>query len=203
MTFAGAQFSSQELAQLRELLERQQIIKAIYQYGRGIDRGDAALFKSVFWKDGIFDGGPANGRVWDTADDMFADVIANRFGTSQHMFGNILIQIDGDTAHSETYTIAYHKTYPTRESNETMIGVERLKQIGGATDISYDYTMGLRYADRWEKRDGVWKIANRRLLPDWTQVNPSSHRNEGGIMDHLKWRGARGLDDLSYEAQIQ
>lgn len=187
-----------EIAAVREMLDRQQITRAIYDYARGMDRADWALFKSVFWPDGVFDGGPAEGKVWETADDLFAAVVAHQFATSQHLFANVLIDIQGPRAYSESYAIVYHQTYPTRESNEIMVGVRRLQQIQGRADISYDYVMGLRYVDVWEKRGGAWKILRRRLVLDWTQVQPLSHPSGGGIMDHLRWAGCRGTQDPSY-----
>src|SRR3546814_13293861 len=84
--------SEEEIGRLRQLLDRQQIIEGVYRYARGIDRADSDLFKSVFWEDGLFVGGPAEGLVHEVADELINDVVAQRFRKSQHLFGNILIE---------------------------------------------------------------------------------------------------------------
>lgn len=69
-------------------------------------------------------------------------------GTSQHLLGNILIDVDGDVATSESYVSDMH--LPRDESR----------------DIHFR-TLG-NYSDRWVKRDGCWvmtsRIKNNRAL---------------------------------------
>jgi len=65
---------------------------------------------------------------------------------------NILIRVDGDSARVETYWQVFH-----REAGQD-----------GAAD--YDYIAGGRYLDRFERRNGEWRILTRVLIRDWYQV---------------------------------
>jgi hypothetical protein len=60
--------------------------------------------------------------------------------------------VDGDSARVETYWHVFH-----REPGEN-----------GAED--YDYIAGGRYLDRFERRNGEWRILTRMLVRDWYQV---------------------------------
>ena len=35
-----------------------------------------------------------------------------------------------------------------------------------------DYTVGLRYVDDFERRDGEWKIAARACVFEWSRIDP-------------------------------
>jgi hypothetical protein len=71
-----------------------------------------------------------------------------------HVLGQQLVELSGDRAHSETYCVAYHRR--------------------GARDgePGADLWMGLRYVDLFERRDGEWRIADRRCAFDWTRNDP-------------------------------
>ena len=76
------------------------------------------------------------------------------FDSTMHFLGQQLVELSGDRAHSETYCVAYHRRDP-RDGEE---GV--------------DLWMGLRYVDVFERRDGEWRIADRRCAFDWTRNDP-------------------------------
>ena len=40
-----------------------------------------------------------------------------------------------------------------------------------AKDVS-DFVMGIRYRDRFERRQGEWRIADRQLLWEWVRTDP-------------------------------
>jgi len=63
--------------------------------------------------------------------------------------GQCRIEVDGDVAHCETYCDAHH--------------VSRADADGKVVDMA----MGLRYVDRFERRDGMWKIKKRVCAFDW------------------------------------
>ena len=68
-------------------------------------------------------------------------------GTS-HQLSNILIVVDGDTATSESYV---HACIRMDENDIVVRG---------------------RYLDTWSRRDGEWRIDERRYENDLTQVIP-------------------------------
>jgi len=67
---------------------------------------------------------------------------------TMHMIGNILIKVNGNKAAVETYFQAYH----------------RVSEPGRAP---YDTFLGGRYLDIMAKREGEWRIQERRCSFDW------------------------------------
>jgi len=91
-----------QLAQLQQLLDRQDIADCLTRFSRGIDRLDKELFLSAFHPDAViaagdFVGGPDALYTW--ASDMHG---AGQIAT-QHNLLNHTCDITGDSAHSETY----------------------------------------------------------------------------------------------------
>lgn len=165
-------FTEQHAAALELLVARQQIADVIYRYARGIDRMDFDLVRSCYHPDAYDDHGAFAGNV-----EAFISAVAQflaRWTATQHFMGNMLIEIDGQRARAETYAVAYHR----REDAEG----------NGKDDI-----MGVRYVDRFEQRNGLWKIAYRVVASEWRRVDTVSgarHRGELGV-----W-GRRDGDDV-------
>ena len=89
------------------------------------------------------------------------------------MVSNILIDIDGDTAHVETYLIGYHVVpadYPA--------GLETNGLYYARPGERYVSIVGGRYIDRFEKRGPGWRIARRAGVYDWIQDLPYT---DGGL----------------------
>lgn len=132
---------------VRELQDRQAIADVLNTYSRGVDRLDRALILSVFHPDAIDDHG-----VFIGTREEFADwAIANHgklHQLHQHCIFNHTCDLDGDTAHTETY---YMFVAMNRSG-------EPLAASGG------------RYIDRLEKRDGRWAIVVRVCLRDWAPL---------------------------------
>ena len=117
--------------QLRELIDRQAIHDVILRYCRGVDRLDRALILSAYHPDaiddhGIFVGGP------EAFADHFSAFHATRQTATQHIVTNHTCELDGDTAHCETYWLF---AAMNREGPPLSLG-------------------GGRYVDRMERRAG-------------------------------------------------
>jgi hypothetical protein len=158
------------------LMAKQEIQELACKYSRGLDRLDADLLRSVFFEDafceyGFYDG-PAAGFI-DFAMGALREHTANH-----HMIGNMLIEVEGDEAFGEVYFNAYHKV--AAES-----GFE-------------DIIIAGRYLDRYERRDGVWKIAYRSERNDWSRTQPCNDPYFEQAPDGL--RGAR-RDDAVYDKE--
>jgi hypothetical protein len=143
-------FSDDEVTRLRELLDKQSIQEVILRYCRGIDRMDRSLVRSCYHDDaldlhGSFSGGP------DEYVDWAFRVIA-RHAATFHFIGNVLIELEGPRARAESYGISIHTSLSDEPERNLMIG--------------------FRYVDRFEKRDGDWRIAKRVATTDWTRVAP-------------------------------
>ena len=146
-----------------ELSARAQIHDVLLRYCRGLDRVDMSLVRGAFHKDAYihFPKSLHVGGVEGFFEFLAAEM--PRFTRTMHFLGNSLIEFDGPaTAHVETYLNADHQ------------GSERHHWKG-------DYVkLWGRYVDRFELRDGVWLIAERRLMVDWMNRYPL----DGWFDDH-------------------
>ncbi len=99
----------------------------LYRYCRGIDRRDYELVRSCYHPDATDDHGGYQGGV-----DGFIDYIKAglpRFEQTMHMIGNIPIDIDGDVAQSEAYTLAFHRV-PARIQRNSGIAGDAMPRFG-------------------------------------------------------------------------
>jgi hypothetical protein len=132
-----------------ELNDREQIVDCIHRYTRGVDRADHELLLSAFHEDAVdyhgdFVGSPHEFVAWLKLQH------ANRLAT-QHFVTNHTFEFEGDTAHVETYFMV-----PIRD--------------GGRTEVEL---VGGRYADRFERRAGEWKISRRVVIWEWHTSAPA------------------------------
>jgi hypothetical protein len=135
------------IEELRILLERDKIRNCITRLARGEDRRDAELIKASYWPDSTSDYGVFAG----TFDEYLAWVIPGSpaIPVTQHILGQSVIDLQGDTASVETHVTSYH----------------RVKMGNGERDT----VIGGRYLDRFERRGGEWRVAHRLMLYDWFQ----------------------------------
>ena len=160
---------------LRKLVDKDEIRDALYRYCRGIDRCDEEVVRSVYHPGATDDHGVFSG----TAEDFAAWVIPvlhRDFANTMHTLGNILIALDGDAAHVESYFHAFHRV---------------LRPAGDR-----DLIVGGRYVDRFERRSGVWKISARTVVFDWGRNEPAAE--SWSSADRFK-RGERSRADFVYK----
>jgi len=129
---------------------RAQITEVVHRYARANDRVDEALFRSCFWPDSTHQHGSFKGKSQDFATRAIG--IVSKLRTCSHLITNVSIELVGDKAVSECYFLAHHR---------------RTKKSGEGEE---DWFLKGRYLDRFEKRDGVWKIAHRRGLHDFART---------------------------------
>jgi hypothetical protein len=172
-------------AALQETRDRQEITNQLHRYCRALDRMDRPLLESVFHADSTHEMGAFKGLSMDFC--QFAFDILSGMEKTQHLLGNVLIELDGDKAVSECYFVAYHRIAadaPAPEGSPHRLGVDEDLFIAG------------RYLDRFEKRDGVWRVANRVGVQDWSRweaVDEQGFPNPGN-----RPVGKRGKEDPSY-----
>jgi hypothetical protein len=135
---------------LDDVMAELSIRRVLVQYCRGVDRGDLELLKGVYHPDATDDHGNFKGLGWDFAEALVPDMDRSSL-SSQHHVTNVWIEREGDRAQVESYFYALHPVYDRKEARE-------LHALAGG-----------RYLDRFEKRDGAWKIADRRVVIDWTR----------------------------------
>lgn len=166
-----------EMAELRRELayvkDRWAILDCIMRQSRGHDRHDLEMMASVYHDDGVDEHGPISkpGAEYGAyANDAHSSIFIDHL----HNITTHNCEIDGDTAHAESY----------------VIGTMRSK------DHRTVFIMGGRYLDRLEKRDGEWKIVLRRCTLEWTMNGDTSlieSRNFAGFV-----KGAWDQSDPSY-----
>ncbi len=166
---------------LRELIDRQEIWEVLLRYGRGIDRLDRELLRSCYHDDAIDDHHVFVAKPDDFIDWVFEDCKAN---TTVHHHGvnNHHCELDGDNAYAETYY--------------TYIGANRKQP--------HMLSIG-RYIDHFQRRNGVWKIANRVCVIEKTYdlMETENRFAEAGDPHYGELRPAtRDRTDLSYQHPV-
>ena len=167
-------------ARLQALLDRQEIHDCLVRYCRGVDRLDAEMLASAYHPDAIDDHGIYVGRPHQFADYFLAFHEKNQTAT-QHIITNHYCELDGDTAHCETYWM--------------FAGMNR---EGPALSLG-----GGRYIDRMERRAGRWAIAARKCLYDW-QGQPGDYTLPPEQLALMFGAGpaTRDRNDPSYERPL-
>lgn len=134
-------------ATVRELQDKQAIHECLMTYSRAVDRLDRELLLSVYHPDAIDDHGVFVGSPEAFAD-WAIDMHTRTHLSHQHTIFNVVCELDGHIAHTETY---YMFVGINREGKPLTMG-------------------GGRYLDRFEKRHGRWAIAARVCIRDWAQL---------------------------------
>lgn len=159
-------------AEIEALIDKQAIYEVMIRYCRGIDRGDLALAMSAYHADAYDQHGPTQGNAHEVM--ARVAVALTNLEISQHRIANMAIELEGDHAYVETYFHALH----------VVSGASEEEQVFG------------RYLDRFERRDGAWKIAHRQIVLDYATC-PA--RAPAYPLLNAFQRGARNKEDPSYE----
>jgi hypothetical protein len=163
---------------VQRLLDRQAILDCIYRYSRGLDRHDDELLASCFHADAIDNHGNWVGGLEDFIAWANHD-IHESYAAHTHNITSHFAEIDGDVANAESYVI-----FILRHKDGTLV------KVGGG-----------RYLDRFERRDGEWKIALRRLVLDWRFEADGSVFNTDDRYVHGTWDRS-DMDELRAELTV-
>jgi hypothetical protein len=164
---------------LQELIDRNDIWTVLLKYSRGLDRLDHDLIRSCYHDDAIDDH-----HVFVGAPDAFIswafDYSVTCNTVHHHGLGNHYCVLDGDNAHSETYY-----TF-----------------IGGNLKPPHLLSIG-RYIDHFQRRDGVWRIANRVcVIEKLFELSEQVGANYAGSHDDPLRTASRDRNDLSYQRPV-
>lgn len=163
---------------LRRLLDESEIRALLARYARGIDRRDMDTVRSCYHPDATDAHGQYNGDV----EGFIQNSISRWTGRSEamtHHFGQALIEIDGDAAWAETYCLCYIRLRPEEQGGSAM---DRLGII--------------RFVDRLERRNGEWRIANRKVVHHPGRLDPV---DIDPPLAELSFRTRAYPDDPSYD----
>lgn len=167
--------SDDQTSGLDDLLAKQAIHEVVLRYCRGVDRMDEDLVRSCYHADATDTHGSFHGTVDEFV--AWAFRLLGQYETTMHLVANHLSTRAGDVAVAETYGVAHHRSddpEPTR-----------------------NLTVGFRYLDRLERRDGgPWLIARRIATTEWVTAPSPDSRWPVPASDVS---GRRGPDDPLYD----
>lgn len=173
------------------IADRMQIEDCMVRWCRSVDRLDFEAMRKVFHPDAIDNHGIFNGGV-----DALIEWIRKRHRDipfSMHAISNMQIEFaDADVALVETY-VRTTQRYPATAK-------EALAQLSGGKSGPEGRAMDLftcsRYVDRFERRNGEWRISRRTVVADWKQIVPVS---ADAPLPLPGWEtGKRSQDDFVY-----
>lgn len=182
---------------LAELVAVRDVGDVLTRYCRALDRADLAMMETVYWPDGEDIHGIYSGRASEFVPFIISE-ITKYFTMGTHCLLNVDIEIDGDHAASESYL--YSACRVRNGMAEEMLGSSYFGQLAGSgLDAGHEmFVMAGRYLDRFEKRDGEWRILRRMVVSDWNASHPSNQILEQGMHQTLRPIGEWGKGDPVY-----
>jgi hypothetical protein len=167
-------------AQLSYLLDRRAIEDLVHAHARGHDRFDVDLLTAAYHPDGVDEHGAASIHKGPDYAEWANSIHAAGSSLCLHNITTHNCEIDGDTAHCESYVLV-GLLNPDGKS---------VRFING------------RYVDRLEKREGAWRISLRRCTVDLLIAGDASilempQFKAGGYI-----KGARDESDVSYQRPL-
>jgi hypothetical protein len=97
--------------------------------------------------------------------------------------------IQGDQADVESYVLAYHRVFDSDETVHDVLGAVYAARHAGGSNEGHDFLAGGQWFDRFERRDGVWRIINRVATTHWDMVQPSSSVGREGMFKAVRSMG--------------
>ena len=160
-----------------DLLAREEITDVVKALARGTDRLDRDLMASCYHPDGTDDHNVFRGTGTEFAQ-WVVDTLPH-FAATMHFIGPPRIRNEGDVAKVDTYCVAHHLSQPDDDGQQS------------------DMVLGLRYVDRFERRNGTWLVAARVCAFDWSytvEFDPAR-----GFGFEAGWTlGSRDRNDITY-----
>ena len=185
---------------LAKLVAKQEIYEVTAREARAIDRLDEAMLRDVFHPGSThnhFYQGPSSDPERLATETDPGDFVRYAFQVlsvhvrTQHQLGNTLIDITSETAATaETYFTAFHR--------KRAIGDPLAAETAFETEM--DFFVGGRYLDKFELRDGIWKIVHRTGMTDWMRLEAPTSRGTAGIDQQTI--GQRYPDDFIYKLPL-
>ena len=144
---------------LQQLIDRIEIGDVLARYSTALDSRDWDLLGEVFLPDAVCDyGSLGNPRGLDQIVTLVRGTIGDLDAT-QHLVGNVVVDVRGDEATADCYLISQH--------------------IRRDTPGGDHYFLGGRYSDRLVRTRDGWRIAHRTLHRMWTTGNREVVRRPG------------------------
>jgi hypothetical protein len=162
-------------------------------YCRGVDRMHEPTLRAIYHEDAIEDRG--SGLFIGRAHDWIPWTLSLLpvFTSTQHCIFNVLIDLQGDQAFTETYFRAYHRFGIQQRSEAEIATGQKLNEDVEWPEGDVELLLGGRYLDRLERRDGVWRFSYRKMINDWVHQRPIA---ESWFTDNpTAYRATRTIED--------
>ena len=132
------------LDRIDELESREAIRALAFDYCHGFDKGEYGRFISIWWEDCVWDIGPPFGRFEGHAGVHKAvhQVLWPAWEETHHLTSNNRI------------------TFADRDRAQSVCDVDCMGRLAGEETCT---VVGATYRDKLVRRDGVWKIVERKV----------------------------------------
>ncbi|GAB5413934.1 MAG: nuclear transport factor 2 family protein [Congregibacter sp.] len=139
------------MSEMQELLRRLDgqesrtaIAELAYNYCHGFDKRDETRFVAIWWDDCVWNIGPPFGSFSGHSGirEALHDVLWPAWDQTQHVTSNNVI------------------TFKDADHAESLCDVDCVGLLAGQPEATF---VGASYSDKLERRDGVWKIAERNV----------------------------------------
>jgi ketosteroid isomerase-like protein len=165
---------------VRYLKDRVAILDCVAMHARGCDRHDVDLITAAYHEDAVDEHGYAT-NVGPEYAEWANRVHAETSKVHTHNITTHSCEIDGDTAHAESYVLVV--------------------LIGG--DGKTAQFISGRYLDRLERRDNEWRIAIRRSTVEAMFLGDARVLQSSFFVEKGYLLGTRDRSDLSYERPLE
>jgi ketosteroid isomerase-like protein len=163
-------------AALRRLLDESEIRAVLARYARGIDHSDWDAVRSCYHEDATDAHGAYNGSIEGFVE--YCRQFVDKLESMTHFFGQSTIELDGDSAWVESHCLCLIRLRPQN-------GEPPLERVAN-----------IRYVDVFERRDGEWRIARRKLVHHPSRLEPVEL---DAPLAELALRARLDRDDPSYD----
>ena len=138
-------------AAVSDLLAERDIRRVLQIYCHAVDRRDLALLQTIYHEGAVENHVHYEGDALEFGRYIFPSLAERGFRLGNHHVTGILVDIDGDSAKTESYfySVARRFVDPKNEDGDSELAV-----LSG------------RYLDKFENRQGSWRIVDRKVAID-------------------------------------
>jgi ketosteroid isomerase-like protein len=170
------------IVEVQYLRDRQDILDCINRYSRALDRHDRDMMLSVYHEDGIDEHGDPQVNTPGDFFDWVNKVHEDNWTMHHHHVTVHNCDLQGDTAHCESYVIV---------------------SLSTKTEPQKVWITSGRYIDRLEKRKGQWKIAYRTSVLEWSFEADGSLFTNPAYSAYGFPMGTHDRSDRSYQRPLR
>lgn len=150
--------------ELQRLTEESAIRQVLVVSLWGADHCDVDMIKSAYWPDATYWHIFSSGNAWECQENNVA-MLRERTEATAHTLAQTSMTISGDVATCESF-------------------VGNFLRIRSADGDPVPVIITAQLNDRVERRDGEWRIADRKIIPEW-QLNAEVMIGAEGVATHF------------------